>query len=351
MLRLKFSDKPWPASVSLNVTKNCNLRCKHCYAMLESHDHNEPTFGQLAALLRELRQGGTLSIRVLGGEPLVRKDLPELIKTIKELGMFCEVVTNGTMLEKRIAEWPELALVDSFSVSLDGDEKTHDEIRGKGSFKKTVDGILALQKSEFPVRIHAAMTTESYGAKNPPHKFLAEFSKKHDIPFNVATYCPNPEKGTPEDAGDPTSFHLAGEMYQEMRDMLHSGVRVTTTDNILQKGVDWFNHTNKYIIKGDDSALPPGHKRCMAGFRNCFIDSDGNLYTCIPHWKKGISVFEHGVEKAIEYAFDWRNKFGCAVCYNLAQWEYSRLMTLSDLGVISNVGKILFKHILMKKQA
>ena len=54
----------------------------------------------------------------------------------------------------------------------------------------------------------------------------------------------------------------------------------------IKKGIKWFDKTNQYIIYGDESKIPNGHKKCMAGITNCFIDSDGKMYICIPNWER-----------------------------------------------------------------
>ena len=63
----------------------------------------------------ELAEGGTVSIRLLGGEPLLVNKLNQLIAHIKSKGMYCEIVTNGMLIRKRVKEWPELRMVDSLS--------------------------------------------------------------------------------------------------------------------------------------------------------------------------------------------------------------------------------------------
>ena len=106
--------------------------------------------------------------------------------------MYCEIVTNGMLIRKRVKEWPELRMVDSFSVSLDGNKYSHDKIRGKDNFEKVVDGIMCLVENKLPVRMHGAFSHEAFDQKAKPHQFMANLSNEFNIPFNVATYCSNP---------------------------------------------------------------------------------------------------------------------------------------------------------------
>lgn len=348
----KFSKRTWPISVSFHVTRFCNLKCSHCYAVLDTLDKPDPTLEQMYEIIDGLAKRGTLSIRLLGGEPLVRNDLPQLINRVKMNGMFCEMVTNGILLRKRIEEWPELKKLDSICISLDGDEEVHEYLRGKGSFKGAMDGIYALLEADMPVRLHGALAAESYGKGTLPHKFLAELANKYSIPFNVATYCPNPLKGV-KDKDNQDSFKMSIEVYKDLLEFRKKGLPVTTTEHILEKGIEWFNATDKYILFGDESIIPKGHKKCQAGITNCFINSDGGMYSCIPHWEKGVSVFDVGLDKAYEYMGESRKKERCQLCYNLAQWEYTNFFTFSDprllFNMMKNIYRLIFKKTIRKK--
>ena len=341
LLAHKFKKKTWPVSVSLHVTRFCNISCTHCYAILDQLHKKDPGLKKMKKVVDELAEGGTVSIRLLGGEPLLVNKLNQLIAHIKSKGMYCEIVTNGMLIRKRVKEWPELRMVDSFSVSLDGNKYSHDKIRGKDNFEKVVDGIMCLVENKLPVRMHGAFSHEAFDQKAKPHQFMANLSNEFNIPFNVATYCSNPMK-TNEDEENKKSFRNGQNLYQDLLLWKKNGVPVSTTLEVLEKGIKWFDKTNQYIIYGDESKIPNGHKKCMAGITNCFIDSDGKMYICIPNWGKGIDVYEHGVKKAYEYMVNKRKEIGCQICYNLAQWEYTNFFTFSNPKIIINT----FKNIL-----
>jgi len=342
LLCSKFSKRSWPISVSYHVTRFCNLRCKHCYAVLDAETQPDPTLDQMLDVIDGLAKRGTLSIRLLGGEPLMRNDLPQIIDRVKANGMFCEVVTNGMLLRKRIKEWPEMKKVDSVCVSLDGDKVVHETLRGAGSFDGAMDGIHALLEADISARLHASLAAESYKKGYAPHKFLAELSQKHNIPFNIATYCPNPYKGSADEANQE-SFKMSKEVYGDLLEMKKQGVLVTTTTHILERGVDWFNHTDQYVLFGGKTIIPPGHRKCQAGITNCFINADGGMYSCIPRWKDGLSVYTDGLDKAYEYMVESREKARCQICYNLAQWEYSSFFTFSDPKLLLNMARNILR--------
>ena len=214
-MRSRLSKQSWPISVSFHVTRFCNLRCKHCYAVLDTLKQPDPTLEQILSIVDGLAKKGTLSVRLLGGEPLVRKDLPKIINRIKANGMFCELVTNGTLLRKKIKEWPELKKLDSICVSLDGDKVVHDNLRGEGSFDGTMDGIHALLEVGMPVRLHCSLAADSYIDGHYPHKYLAEVAVKYNIPFNITSYCPNPYKDS-NDKENGESYKSSLQIYSDL---------------------------------------------------------------------------------------------------------------------------------------
>ncbi len=114
---------------SIDVTKRCNLRCKHCYFYkTKSPDELSPEAWEQR--IKELKKNYklTYSATWVGGEPLLRQDVIERCK-----GLFLHnlLVTNGSI---PFPSWSNIY----YHVSIDGDEKTHDEVRGKQGLYKTI---------------------------------------------------------------------------------------------------------------------------------------------------------------------------------------------------------------------
>jgi MoaA/NifB/PqqE/SkfB family radical SAM enzyme len=80
-------------------------------------------------ILRQIHDSGTCAIAFEGGEPLLRKDLVEILAFSRSLPLHTSLITNGTLLESRIDEVAPY-INGALYVSLDGLEKTHDTIRG-----------------------------------------------------------------------------------------------------------------------------------------------------------------------------------------------------------------------------
>ncbi|HUS92516.1 MAG TPA: 12,18-didecarboxysiroheme deacetylase [Phycisphaerae bacterium] len=139
---LQFSADKKPVVV-WNCTKQCNLRCVHCYATATGRPApDELTGDEARAMIDDLGAFGAPVMLFSGGEPLMRGDLLELIAHAKAAGMRAVVSTNGTLITpEKAARFAEVGLSYA-GVSLDGLEEVHDRFRGvKGSFRQALEGI------------------------------------------------------------------------------------------------------------------------------------------------------------------------------------------------------------------
>ncbi|HGO9414815.1 TPA: radical SAM/SPASM domain-containing protein [Bacillus cereus] len=149
----------FPRIVRIDATWRCNLNCKHCQTGMFRGD-NHPTdldLVELKNLYDQLADLGTEDIIFLGGEPLLRKDLPQQLEYLKSLGIKSGITTNGLLIKEEIADYLMNTTETSVTVSLDGpDKETHEYIRGTGTFQKAVTGlerVLGFRSENSPVRI------------------------------------------------------------------------------------------------------------------------------------------------------------------------------------------------------
>jgi len=149
---------PKPNYAEVRVTEGCNSRCITCTAWENSRE-GELSTEEMVDALKQLREIGVNSIRLSGGEPLIRSDMAELAKECSLLG-FQEIyiATNGLLLQQKAEELVENG-VTHFGVSLDGVKETNDEIRGvSGDYEKVLKGIEAVKKSAEKAGKHVPVT-------------------------------------------------------------------------------------------------------------------------------------------------------------------------------------------------
>ncbi len=115
---------------------------------------------QEKAILKQIYNSGACGVAFEGGEPLLRKDLADILAFSRSLPLHTSLITNGTLLKSRIDEIAPY-INGVVYVSLDGLEKTHDYIRGVGgSFRKAVECICAAKK-RVPVTINTTVMAEN----------------------------------------------------------------------------------------------------------------------------------------------------------------------------------------------
>ncbi|MNW38708.1 Antilisterial bacteriocin subtilosin biosynthesis protein AlbA [compost metagenome] len=126
-----------------NSTRACNLTCKHCYAnACPAHDPDEMSTEEAKVFIDNLAAFQVPVLLFSGGEPLIRKDIYELISYASSKGLRPVVSTNGTLITMDKAKMLKEAGVKYVGVSLDGLKERHDEFRGrKGAFKQALQGI------------------------------------------------------------------------------------------------------------------------------------------------------------------------------------------------------------------
>jgi radical SAM protein with 4Fe4S-binding SPASM domain len=135
-----------PLRVFIDITYRCNLRCKHCFTDSGLMKENELSTEELYNLIDQMRQSGTFLLSIAGGEPLFRKDILDVIAYARKNAIDVSITTNGLFITEEIAKKMDELDLRTVTVSIDGNEKNHDDLRKKGSFKKAIEKLQILRK-------------------------------------------------------------------------------------------------------------------------------------------------------------------------------------------------------------
>ena len=176
---LQFSKDKRPVVV-WNMTRRCNLKCIHCYAHAkDSVDKNELTTVQGKELIDDLAGFGAPVILFSGGEPLARKDLPELAGYAVEKGLRAVISTNGTLITAPMARTLKNIGLSYVGISLDGMQEVNDRFRGiKGAFQSALRGIKNCQAAG--IKVGLRFTINKFNVSEIPHIF--KLIEEMDIP-------------------------------------------------------------------------------------------------------------------------------------------------------------------------
>jgi len=230
---LQFSKDKKPVVV-WNMTRRCNLKCVHCYAQaVDPEGRDEISTEQGKTIIKDLADYGAPVMLFSGGEPLVRKDLPELAKFAVENGMRAVISTNGTLITKEKARELKDIGLSYVGISLDGAEEVHDKFRGvKGAYKKAMQGVVNCQEEGLKVGLRFTISKRNQQEVPKVFKILREY----DVPrvcFYHLVYSGRGSELIKEDLDHQETRDMVDLILDETRALFDDGLEkeVLTVDN------------------------------------------------------------------------------------------------------------------------
>ncbi|HJZ77710.1 MAG TPA: radical SAM protein [Vicinamibacterales bacterium] len=164
-----------PYVVSWNLTYRCNLACEHCYldaggtplvGTENFADRSELGTEECFGVIDELAAFAPECVTILtGGEPLLRRDILEIVKRAAERGLWVVVGTNGVRITENVAMRLAEAGARGLSLSLDAlDPERHDRFRNvRGAWQNTVDGARILNGTGLPFIVQTTAGAHNLG--------------------------------------------------------------------------------------------------------------------------------------------------------------------------------------------
>ncbi len=295
-----------PITVSFEVTYNCNARCEHC----DLGDYvKEPRLGPeaFARWIEDLRPAVA---QISGGEPMLRKDLTDIIREMRRrdgVAVFV-LTTNVTLLnEKKYLQLRE-AGVDQFSLSLDYPDERHNDFR---HLKKNFEHIRDLSQKLARYGnedIILACVVQSDNYRELPR--MAELAKEWGVAVNFSTYNSLRTGKThflvskQEDQGE------LSRVVDRLVDMQSDGYPILTSEWTMREMIKFFRNGE--------------HPKCQAGKRFLIVGPWAKLTPC------GMFRDHYDSHRELKRQFTARNR--CTDCFTAirANSEKAPLRMLSD---------------------
>ena len=298
---------PW--TVSWKIVSACNLRCKHCYFDDSSeklyNSQNDLNKEEIIKLTNDLVTNlGIVNYSITGGEPLMRKDIFEVINIIKASHGIVSLQTNGTLITKNIAKKLGEILnpnTDYIQISLDGLEKTHDSIRGKGNFIKAINNIKLMIDLGINVNVNCTPVSKNKNELIDLYKLCTKigvnkFSLSRFIPYN------DNQKGL------KVEFSKLIEIFAKIIELskisktyleLHYRFFDFVSNETLRQYAD------EYLINNQDTSVNLCKNINCHIHNTLFIDADGKFYLCFAskHNDTGMGDFRENSVNEI-----WKNR-------------------------------------------
>ena len=250
------------------ITRRCNLRCRHCRASASSEPlPGEFTTERAKALLRHIAGFARPVVIFTGGEPLLRADLEDLASEARSLGLRAVAATNGTLLDEARARRLKDAGLLRVSVSLDGDSaEIHDALRGEaGAFERALRGIRILKSVELPFQINTTITRRN------AHLLRDMIAFAHSLgaaALHIFLLVPT---------GRGKEIEHEGITAAEYERLLHEFCRAEAESPIELKATCAPHYFRVAAQRGGHFE---GRKGCLAGIHFCFISHDGIVSPC-----------------------------------------------------------------------
>ncbi len=268
-------DLNFPLKVQWKVTNKCNLRCKHCY--LGKLNHSELDKKKLMSIADKLVNSNVMEVTLTGGEALLVSSLPEVAALFIENDIKVNIFTNALLLEKFESKLETLLgrvpndMLDFF-ISVDGLEGSHDGIRGKGNFQKTIKAIKAMVKKGYRITTNTVLSSLNY--KETP-KLYALLWKIGVHKIQISNLI---------DSGSATSnMKLTREQHEEFIGKLKEVLKgLDKGSKLLYADMPDDDCSSEiYLLDRDEKEyLQKEQWKCSAGIGKCTIDYNGDVYCC-----------------------------------------------------------------------
>lgn len=249
-----------PLAVHLEVAGACNLTCAHCFASPLPR-HREPlTLDEMSVLFAELSAIGSFRLGLTGGEPLLRRDLLEIIDSATAHGLHPCLTTNGLLLDERWAKELAARPLVWLNISLDGaTARTNDPVRGAGTFDAVVEKLRTLGKN---LRFTLAFTVMRHNTEDvEPFAQLARELGAHTVVFRPL-YPVGAARHRPE------LMPQFAQYSRSLSSLASSGAAV--------RGIDPFSPQ----ARGQTSAVVQGNHGCGAGNTIATVSVRGDMNPC-----------------------------------------------------------------------
>jgi len=261
-----------PIFVWWDITKKCNFKCKHCYSDSGKEALNELSFQEVTNIVDQLIDAEVFYIYFLGGEPLIRKDIFDILSYCSENGMVTMMSTNGWFVNPVVAKQLKATGIHHVRVSLDGATvEVHDSIRGvSGSFDQALKALEFLREAGIPtVGISPTLLPDNL---HQIGEIIDLAVQKEVSEIQIVQLCAT---GRGEHILSLNSRQLEyAQKEVEKRIPVYSNTNISATEGILDKQC-------RFCIQKKEAI--PSIIGCVGGRSCAAIDAEGCVFPCILH--------------------------------------------------------------------
>jgi radical SAM protein with 4Fe4S-binding SPASM domain len=306
----KVAEQRIPLSGTLDLTRQCNLNCIHCYFGEKSkridHISGEVNAEKWIEIIDEITEAGCLHLLITGGEPLLKKDFIRIYRHAIQNGLLVTVFSNGTTINNDILDTfvelpPQAVEISLYGATPDTFERI---TRVNGSYEQCMNGIKLLLDHGIRVKLKTILMSVNL------HEFSAIENIARDLGvkfrFDAALFpCLDGDQS-------PLDFRVSPK----------DAVKMEMSNS--ERYRDW----GEYFQRTRNFEYPNSLYICGAGLAAFYIDSCAKLHPCLmtaePEYDLLQGSFQEGWTTVIPRIHDKKknNSYACSNCEKIALCGY-----------------------------
>ena len=292
-----------PRLIAWEVTRRCNLHCKHCRAAAEHCAYEgELSLDEIKRVLDNVAANFKPIMILTGGEPLLRPDILDIVRYTVKVGLQPVMATCGTLLTEDVARGLHEAGIQRISVSIDGpDAASHDDFRGvPGAFDGTMAGLEAARRGGLAFQVNTTVTRRNMDA----------LERIYDLAISLGAVAFHPFLLVPTGRGkELQSELLSPDEYERILNRIYE----MRQDSPIPFKPTCAPHYYRILrqreaeagreVTADTHGLDAMSKGCMGGLSFAFISHVGKVQICGFLEEKAGDLRESG----FDFAEIWRS--------------------------------------------
>lgn len=313
--------KPQLRNLFWETTLRCNANCKHCGSRAGGNinSHEDLKTDEIKKVFKEIADrydANSILLSITGGEPLIREDLFEVMQYAYDLGFHhWGMTSNGLLINDDIIENMKKTGMSTISISIDGIEKTHDNLRGiPGVYKKTIENIKKLKEANFlkSLQVTTVITKKSI---NELEKLYEEMKELNIDSWRVVNIEPIGR------AKDNADLYLDKDDYINLLNFIKNKRKKSKFE--VTYGCSHYLGMN-YEMDVRDQFFS-----CQSGYQIASILHNGDIFVC-PNVERHEELIQGNVRKD-SFCDVWENEFKVFrdrtnykydKCANCEDWKY-----------------------------
>jgi radical SAM protein with 4Fe4S-binding SPASM domain len=255
-----------PSFIGLEITRRCNLRCPHCFTASGGNSHPGPDTATMCKLLEDIAKAGGTKVAFSGGEPLLRKDLEEIMKHGRRFGIEgYGIVSNGYYATRNRARSLRDAGLTVMQISVDGVDATdHCAVRAcdRRDYYRALRAIRLYRQENIAVDVACILVPRNLERAAEMAMFCEALGVRN---LRYCAFVPTGRAQSNEirDAYRPDPHKIDGVIafWQEMNQIANPPIQI-----FIDHGLGPWHHTGSFS--------------CTAGRDVAYISAEGDLYPC-----------------------------------------------------------------------